>query len=230
MMPPGTPGLGYGYSPHGASTPPQRLAGLATALSILLGVATLASLAVATSLANRAAILGDGPPWGPDELGDADDAVAGTTALYLLVLLTTGVVWLVWQYRHARNADSLGQRGGLGAGWAIGGWFVPLANLVLGPLQLSHAARATSGRTPPILYVWWALWLLQPVVGLLSGRLGFGDDEADGTGIDEFRRSDILGSVGGALAAAAAIAAIITVRILTRRQQAAFEARADAST
>ena len=42
-----------------------------------------------------------------------------------------GVVFIIWQFRHAKNAQVLGARGGLGPGWAIGGWFIPLANYVL---------------------------------------------------------------------------------------------------
>jgi hypothetical protein len=57
-------------------------------------------------------------------------------------------LFITWQYRHAKNARLLGQQGGLGPGWAVGGWFIPLANFVLPAVQLFGAsAMSATGPT-----------------------------------------------------------------------------------
>ena len=101
------------------------------------------------ALANRASAASRtaGSPF--QEVTDADALAAGAAGLYLLAFLATIVLWMIWQYRFAKNAEALGKRDGLGAGWAIGGWFIPSANLVLGPLQLAQSAKASDPDAPP---------------------------------------------------------------------------------
>ncbi len=65
------------------------------------------------------------------------------------------MVFIIWQFRHAKNAQVLGAYGGLGPGWAIGGWFVPFANYVLPAMQMHQSSRASdiegraAGRSGP---------------------------------------------------------------------------------
>ena len=53
--------------------------------------------------------------------------------LHALLFLVTAVVFLVWLHRARRNAVAV--RHQFGPGWAIGGWFVPLANVYI-PLRV----------------------------------------------------------------------------------------------
>jgi hypothetical protein len=193
----------------------------------------VASLGVAGALANRAAVLDDGFAANFDDVQRADDLAVATAGLSLLAMLATMVLWLVWQYRHAQNAATLGARGGLGPGWAIAGWLIPLGSLVLGPLQLVQSARPSDpaapggrGSVPGVLYVWWLLWVGQTVVGLASGRFGFQQDDLSGTDdLEAFRSSDQVGSLGAFVLAAAAVAAIVMIGRLTARQREAFAQR-----
>jgi hypothetical protein len=51
---------------------------------------------------------------------------------YLVLLLATAAVFIVWQWRSAKNNEVLGRiRPRYTPGWSIGGWFIPLANLVI---------------------------------------------------------------------------------------------------
>jgi ABC-type Fe3+ transport system permease subunit len=163
---------------------------------------------------------------------DADNLAAGTAGLYLLAFLATVVLWFVWHFRFAKNAEALGKRDGLGAGWAIGGWFIPLANFVLGPLQLYQSAKHSDpdnpggqGRVPGIVVVWWILWVLQSLVGFGSGRFGVNEEADADIDIEEFRSSDQLGSMGMFLTTAAAVVALVMVRKLSNRQRQAFANR-----
>ena len=225
--PPGTPGYGYGYTPYGGAAQAKPLGGIAMALMILLAIAGVAALAVTAALSNRASVL-DGA-FVDQELSDADDFAAVAFLLYVLALVATGVLWIIWQFRHAKNAEALGKRDGLGPGWAIGGWFVPLASAVIGPLQLQQSAKASDpdgrGRVPGVLYVWWALWVVQALVGVGSGRFGLGSQVGDDVDVEEFRSSDQLASFGMFVTAVAAVAAIVMVRQLTKRQREALASR-----
>jgi hypothetical protein len=230
--PPGSPGYGYGYTPYAPTTPPRPVKGLATALSILLGITGIAALAVAGALSNRASVLDD-PFSDFQKVQDADDLAAATAGLYGLGLIATIVLWLIWQFRFAKNAEALGKRDGLGAGWAIGAWFIPLANFVLGPMQLQQSAKYSDpdappgqGRVPGVLIGWWILWVAQALVGVGSGRFGFGNEELNSVeDIEDFRSSDQLGAVGALVTAVAAVLAIVMVRKLSQRQHQALANR-----
>ena len=229
--PPGTPGYGYGYAPQGGGGQAKSLSGVATALWILLIVVAVAALAVAGALNNRATVLDDSGASFQD-VTDSDDLAAGTAVIYILAFIATVVLWLIWQYRFAKNAEVLGKREGLGAGWAIGGWLIPIANLILGPLQLYQSAKWSDpespgrpGRVPGLVIAWWVLWVGQGLIGFGSGRFGFSTEAGNDVDIDEFRASDQLGSFGAVVTAAAAIVAIFMIRELTRRQREALAAR-----
>lgn len=81
------------------------------------------------------------------------------------------VLTIVWQWRLAKNHEQLGRLGtSLGPGWAIGGWFIPLANFVLPFIQfrelwLGSDPQASpqsyawkQGRVGPVLWLWWAFF------------------------------------------------------------------------
>lgn len=213
--------------------PAKPIRGLSTAVSVLVGLAGVAALAAAGALFNRAAVLEDGFLANFDDVQDADDLVAVTALFSAVSMIAAGIVWLVWHYRVAQNAETLGKRQGLSAGWAIGGWLIPLANLVLGPLQLLQSAKwsdpeapGKAGRAPGVLVVWWVLWVVQTLISLASGRFAFGDGSLDeDVDLEEFRSADQTGGLSGLVLAAAAVAAILVVREVTRRQRAAFAAR-----
>ena len=147
---------------------------------------------------------------------------AGVTAAAYLAI---GVAFLVWFWRAYSNLTALGKHRKRRAGWAIGGWLVPFANLVI-PYWIaaeiwreSRLETATDllGNEPnmePVIS-WWALFLITGVVnqialftaGDLEGNPG---QVAAGVGID------VVGSIVGI---AAAMAAMRFVRTATERQE-----------
>lgn len=227
--PVGAAQVGYGVATISGTA--QPLGGLAKALGVLLPITGVLSLVFAYALFSRANLLDDLLSASFQELQDADDLAAGTLLLFGMGTIATGVVWIIWQFRHAKNARLLGQTSGLGPGWAIGGWFVPLLGVVLPQLQLFQAAKASDpagpGRdaVPPVVAVWWALWAVGSVLGGLSGRYT-GQNEIDNFGdISDFQQADRLASFGALALAASAFAAMVVVRTLTARQQEALRAR-----
>jgi hypothetical protein len=125
--------------------PPPRanaLRGLRTALIVLLAIAGLFAILAGFQLFHRASLVDDFEQGlgSVREIDDADKSVAGLVGFLILSVVATGIVWIVWQARHSTNAALLGRRAGLGVGWAIGGWFVPLGNFVLPVAELHQSS------------------------------------------------------------------------------------------
>jgi len=122
-----------GALPPTPAQPLRRTSGLATALVALL--AAQIALIVAEILARyiQADILRDLQANGlvtQHTLDRADGWVSGTAAIDGLAFVATVVVWCVWQHHAQANAVVLSGGGTrFTPGWAVGWWFIPIANL-----------------------------------------------------------------------------------------------------
>jgi hypothetical protein len=224
----------------------RSLKGLATALTVLLAIAALVDAAAAAMRSTRASLLDDivtnPAAVSMQEMVDADDNVAATTGFHVLLLLGTAVVFIIWQYRHAKNAETLGARGGLGPGWAIGGWFVPLGNFVLPGVQLFQSSKGSdvgarqAGRSPRgagLVIAWAIAFGLGTAVLGASGALVSADDEGNliiesFEDIEDAASSDRTAAFGYGLYVVAALLGIGLVRTLSDRQMKAYAAVAAA--
>lgn len=227
--PPGAVGPPYGYPQLPPA--PASLRGLATALTVLLLIIAALLLGNAAALFYRASLLSgaaSGRSYGSAQADLADGAVGATGFVYLLIMIATAVVFIVWQFRHARNARLLGA-GGLGPGWAIGGWFIPLGNLVVPTVQIfqssrgSHPEAAYGGfRRGATVVVWWAVafGLGNALVGGASGL--WPDSLATSADLAAAATSDNLEGVATLLLVGAAVLAVVMVNTLSRRQEAAL--------
>src|SRR5262249_24962681 len=193
---PGQPPSGAVWSQPPSGAWPGRtyssLAGLATALQVLLPLNAVTDAGGAAALLHQHALLtrlDNDPGSVPLAEANSSDATVGTVSLIsLLLLIATGVVFIVWFYRARNNADVFGgnfQR--RSRGWAIGGWFCPIVNLWF-PYQTAtdalyeaeSAATAPPGQRQvtssrpgyPLLRAWWILLLLSGVLARVSFGLG----------------------------------------------------------
>jgi len=113
-------------------------------------------------------------------------------------LLVFGIapLTMIWMFRMAQNARTLGRPGlKFAPGWAIGGWFTPPLVLYVVPwLMFRELWKASEPEVPPgdaswrqakvspIVEVWWVLFGLVPLIGLftaaglLSQFRNLGDD------------------------------------------------------
>lgn len=212
---------------------PRKLRGLAVATMTLIGLATVAILVSGVGLLLRAAwadrVLAGGAV-DADEASMLDGLVLVPVAVSWLLYLPAGIVMIVWQYRHATNAQILGQNQGLSAGWAIGGWFIPYANVVLPAVQLfgssrySHAHAGPDGTrrgTGAKIVIAWAIAF--PFLGiamaapLLSELLG--PDYA--ATLEELAAADLAAGVVAILfGVTPAVLAVLMVWRLTGKQEA----------
>ena len=156
--------------------------------------------------------------------------------LYLLILgvgALSAILLLVWFHRvwtSDRSDHSLYTRG---TGMAIGGWFIPFANFVLGPLALrdllwgvEHASpEAKPGRpaaTPRLVIAFWVVIAVNLVLVMLGRGAESGLQRPDSidalmTSVQASLTYEALGGVAGAAGAAIAILYIRKVMALARR-------------
>lgn len=201
---------------------------ISTAVVVLLACAAAASLALVGALINRTTFASDVENGNFESTAamvrDADavdGAVEAAGVALTAVLLACGIVFIIWEWRCAKNAELLAHGAPrFGPGWAIGGWLIPFANLVIPVLVMQDLWRSTSGaartdgssRARPgsaLVGWWWAAFVPSAVLT----RFRPGDVET----IDELQRLDTMGIIGGVVAVVAAFLAIRLVRELTSR-------------
>lgn len=232
--PAGPGGPTYPAPPPVYSRPVRPLGGLAMALTVMLGVASVAAVANAFPHFSRANVVETYKNGAKTTLTDAtaaDSQVALFTIIFAAIFVATIVVWMIWQFRFASNGEALGQRTAMGApGWAIGGWFIPFANFLLPSLQMSASSRASGFRPPALIPVWAVAFGLSSLGQGIANSMGTNAlDTRFGTNANELlskiAQADRIW--GGALIAQAiaGILAILMVRTLTTLQDGAAASR-----
>lgn len=166
-----------------------------------------------------------------------DNRRSGVAIVDFILSVVTVIAFIVWFRRAYRNLPGLGRRDlRFKRGWAIGAWFVPLMNLVR-PKQIANDIwRGSSGpdgvepseRVPPhwtqrpvpaLLHWWWFVYVVGGIGGNITARALFGAH----TLADQISAST-ASVVSDAIDILAAILAILVVRALTARQEAAIAA------
>ncbi|WP_327303080.1 DUF4328 domain-containing protein [Streptomyces sp. NBC_01298] len=140
-----------------------------------------------------------------------------------LTMLATTVVFIVWFHRVRCNAEVFRPDGfSQSAGWAIGGWFVPIANLFFPYRTARETWNASTQNAPdgsfrsvsgaPVV-TWWlacvAAWLLNGL-GSYNYRMA--------VGAAELRDAYPLAMVADLVIVVAAVLAVLFVRKLTALQ------------
>ena len=134
------------------------------------------------------------------------------------VVLSTLACWILvgrWIYRVSANAHALSAEMTITPGWAVGFYFVPIANLFKPYQALKETWHGShfggEGEGAGLLPLWWGLWL----VGSFLGRMrGFGADAALGW-------FDLAGPVVDIVLT---LVLIEIMRRLVRAQRSAFSA------
>ena len=116
-------------------------------------------------------ILSPQPDGGPLASGTAILALVN-----LIVMIVTFVVVGRWIYRASVNAHATGAEMTITPGWAVGWYFVPIANLfkpfqAMKEIWLASHYQPLYETAPPLLSAWWALWIVSNVLGNISFRL-----------------------------------------------------------
>ncbi|ROV67524.1 DUF4328 domain-containing protein [Streptomyces globisporus] len=212
----------------GVATWPRSPVGLARAVTALLGLVIAADLfAIGTGLHLRGlwqGLVTDGALNIYTGDGRTAEALYGIATISQGVALpAAGVVFIIWFHRTRRNAevfDASVQR--MGPGWAVGGWFVPVANfwfpyrVASGVWEASAQTSRDGGwrtvsRTP--LNLWWGAWVVSLLFTRVTERLW---DRA--VGAEEVVRAGGLLAASNAVDIVAAVLAVLYVRAVTGMQ------------
>ena len=193
---------------------------------ILLAVGAIAAgislLAEALSLAL--------PPLTEDqELSDNMMGAAIALVIFVLAILefiiyiTTVVFFLMWIHRAYKNLRALNPANRLdySPGLAVGGFFIPFANLFI-PFRVvkeiwqkswpADEALLYAPSPPAIFGLWWTFWLLASFSGNITWRINFDDNIPEST-------KTLVSIVSGALSILAAVFAYLVVDAIDKRQE-----------
>lgn len=233
---PGYPAAGYPPPAPAPAPAPVRVPGaLSTALYVLLGLSVIADLLSLVAGALEFSLFGrlESDPGGVDiSEADAVDAFYAITAVGgWLLLIGTGVVFIVWFYRVRVNAEAIGPawRQRFGRGMAIGAWFIPIANLWL-PKQIAddiwNASDSNArpgdpytgaGRlgTAGLVLCWWLAWMGTNIVSYLAVFMDRTTEVFDYSGMQGVYGVEMTSSL---LSVTAGVLAILVVRKITTMQ------------
>jgi hypothetical protein len=213
-------GLGY-RSPVGIGRLLRVLLGLWVIFAAVAAVASLAEYRLVSRLVDDPLLVS------VSQLETSDDRQLVIGLIWILALVVTGIVFIVWMRRVYDNVRTLGSAPPrYSRGWTIGGWLVPFLSLVRPKQIMNDLWRASDPGLPsqagnewqqqrpsPLLAVWWALWL---VGGFLGWILFSSRDTSDP---ESFRFLAGIDVAADLIMAAAAAAAFGVVALLTRRQE-----------
>ncbi|MER7533410.1 DUF4328 domain-containing protein [Streptomyces sp. NPDC097704] len=120
----------------------------------------------------------NGTYFDPAVIGGVDLYVAYSMAFTLW--FATAVVFIIWFHRLRKNAEVWARDlQGRTPGWAIGGWFIPIANLWIPQgiaADIWRASRwepsaADAKGEMTLLNSWWAVWVADTVVDRIASQL-----------------------------------------------------------
>lgn len=196
-------------------------------LTVLLAAAAVVATVRAVAFAQRLVALGSSDAADfPARARDADAFVGSTDVALGLTVLVVGPVFVTWLWRAAKNQQALGRAPErLGPGWAIGGWFIPLANLVIPVLIVQDLWRGSSvsiARDDPRWRIADRSWLVGGWWGLfLAALFAISGEPADSPGLRRalLEQRNALALIGSLACATAAVLGILVVRELSRRQE-----------
>jgi hypothetical protein len=171
-----------------------------------------------------------------DRLDAAENPAIGAAVAAGLLTTAIAVLFIIWMWRAANNNEALGRRNPrLSDGWAIGGWFIPIANFVLPVLMMQDLWRGSETGVPRdhsdwrqargsgLIGVWWGL-LVASVIARVAAR-GNADAIGEFENFESFRAANTLIILATIVEIAAAVLAIAVVRTLARRQEQCLDAQ-----
>jgi hypothetical protein len=108
----------------------------------------------------------------------SDPATPVLAGLTVMGAVASAGLFIAWLYRARRNLDRIdGARPRWGHGWALAGWFIPVANAVVPGLVVADVADNSAvprSRLSWLVLAWWSAFVAASIVGLASSRPSHG--------------------------------------------------------
>jgi hypothetical protein len=113
------------------------------------------------------------------------DLISLIEALWVLVVVPTGIVFCMWMYRSYRNLEDMGVAGLHNSpGWAAGAFFVPILGLFLPYMIVQEMWKASDpdrpidtwewqdGKSSALIGWWWVFWIIHTyfTIGTVVGK------------------------------------------------------------
>jgi hypothetical protein len=193
---------------------------MVASLAVVLSMAAAVVGAIAL-LQRRASVIDQQAGRGPsfERFTEIDDRAVLLSYVDVGARALAGICVVVWFWRAYKNLKLMG-RAARAPGWAIGGWFVPIMNLFR-PYQMMkelarESPRVRGGEGAGAVGLWWLLHLIAFIGGWAAAALP--EDTPD-----DVIRNDLLHVAFSGTWAVAGIALLVTIRTITRRQDAWFD-------
>jgi hypothetical protein len=208
----------------------RSLTGLSVALLVMFIMAALAYGITSIALFSRSATVADvrdGLVVPVEKLTDADNSVAGAFVFAALCNIAVFVLLIIWLWRAYTNIRVFGVGPWRWArGWTVGGWFIPLANLVIPKLLINDAWRGAapgaagdaSWRKRPVagvVTIWWVTFVIGYALLRGADRM-YGN--ADTRTPNDLVQIDRFAGVIALVCLAGSVLGAIAIRKLSRRQ------------
>lgn len=149
-------------------------------------------------------------------------AMMGAAIANGMLYFLCGITFLVWTYRATSNAHALGAQGMQATpGWAVGYWFIPIANLFKPYQAFCEVHRASEARdphdwssrpVPGVFPAWWFCWIVGGILSRIESR-------AATRGWDLAEAAIPLSVSSSLLGVASAFLAIMVIRSIDAAQQ-----------
>lgn len=159
-------------------------------------------------------LLGGGP-FSPETAKANDDREMVVGLFYGVVFLATVIGfgrWIVAAHKFVRSRGAHGLS--VTPGWAVGWFFIPLFNLVRPYTAMKELWQASQDPrshfvqdVSPVLPTWWALWILNGIIGQISIRL-----KLNAEGIEALKTATVIDIVSATAGIALGLAALKLVR------------------
>jgi hypothetical protein len=135
------------------------------------------------------------------EANDRRESLMGIS--FFVVYLFTLVVFARWIISSHKTVRALGARGmSISPGWAVGYYFIPFINLVRPYTAMKELwcasvdpRHAASQFAPPLLPAWWALWIINGILGQIILRMSLHAEDIDA--LKTLTVVNIIGSIAG---------------------------------
>ena len=157
-------------------------------------------------------------------------AITVTDRMWVLGALVAAAAFVTWLYQARRNAGRLGGSPKWAPGWAVGGWFIPLASLVIPYLVVREVRRASAPAPQPVPVGWWgtsvlATVLLNRLIWLYDGVTS-DDGRFERAALDTRTVAYPLWTVGTVMIVVTAFLSARVMRRITKAQQRTGDAGA----
>lgn len=140
--------------------------------------------------------------------------------LQIGLYLTTVIIAARWIYRANANTQANIRKLETPPPWAVGWFFIPIANLWKPYKAMAEMVRANRRSMPDLpLGLWWTAWLVSGLVGNVSARLAFSGNDSS-----TLMTSSVLGVIASLAGIAAALLFRRIVIAVTEAQTAQLQA------